>query len=211
MIKQSIIVAVMLLGSTQGNAISVEKLEQLEADVKNLNETLNHYYAIISENTPKNNVYATLDKYPSAETRVVGKWLSIASQSFRNPNIKLFVEDTKGKARTYLEKILLRDKNPMSIKDFNTIKKSIEYVQSEEKYQKLNEPYQTITGVNLRTLPILEEITKRKILKQNTKFNVLYTFSYQTSRNRTTQWAYIDLKSGEGRGWVNMKNISKLD
>lgn len=86
---------------------------------------------------------------------------------------------------------------------------------SNRKFIFLNYKYVVDKNIYLRRLPIISTLTNIrerklfKVLKKKTVVQLLYKIVYETRDGKSTNWGYVQLKSGK-KGWVNLKNTHRI-
>ncbi|HHB94218.1 MAG TPA: hypothetical protein ENK88_03645 [Campylobacterales bacterium] len=207
--KNRIMPIILLFSYTHLYAVSSQEVDVVEKSINHLDKVVNDHYSVIKANRIES-VDTVLGRYRGSKSSLLKKWFFIVTQSYNDPSIKRFIEESKPMMKFYLEQMLLDSKNPISQKDYNLVSKKFMSLIGSNENRSLDYNYITTTGVNVRSLPIFYSLTKQVVLKKKSLLKLSYIIIYRTEDGKISNWGYIKVKETGQRGWVNLKNTRRV-
>ena len=206
----------LLLSFTYLEALSSSEIDEVERDVKRLSTVVNDYYTVIKSNRIVG-VDDILNKYSkNPKAKLIQEWFFIISQYSRDSNLVQFMNESKYKIGLYLQQLNVDTSNAISSEEYKRIQRKLKRLDSSNrKFIFLNYKYVVDKNIYLRRLPIISTLTNIrerklfKVLKKKTVVQLLYKIVYETRDGKSTNWGYVQLKSGK-KGWVNLKNTHRI-
>lgn len=206
----------LLLSFTYLQALSSSEIDEVERDVKRLSTVVNDYYTVIKSNRIVG-VDDILNKYSkNPKAKLIQEWFFIISQYSRDSNLVQFMNESKYKIGLYLQQLNVDISYAISSEDYKVIQRKLKKLDSSNrKFIFLNYKYVVDKNIYLRRLPIISTLTNIrerklfKVLKKKTVVQLLYKIVYETRDEKSTNWGYVQLKSGK-KGWVNLKNTHRV-
>ena len=174
-------------------------------------------YNIIERSTTGKSVYSVLAKYNTKdEAKVASSWFRMATQLTSNRKMAFFITNSSYKVKALLSKLSLDRKNPLKAKDRSFLFKKIDYLVDRtaiDRPTKYNEIHKSKMDLNIRSMPIVNVLTKKKslknfkILKKKQKFKLLYKLHYKNKKGYMLRWGFIETFKNHQKGWVNLNKI----
>jgi len=167
----------------------------------------------------KRDVYDILDNYENDDSELVKKWFNIASQITTNQELEFFIKNTDYKIRAIIEKLIFDKMKPITAEDRKVLLEKFDFLSSQvkDKLVPLNIDGKAKVKVYFRTMPIVSNLTKKRksdnqfiLLTPKTSLTLLYKITY-TVNGYNVVWGYVENKSDNRRGWVNLKNTTFLE
>lgn len=177
-------------------------------EINNMFNTIN--------NGIKRNIYDILDSTRGSKAKLLKKWFKIASQVTYNSKLVFFIKNTNYKVNAITEQLFIQN-------DFITQKEQKLFHEkfyflagfAKKDIEPLNQKIFASVNINLRTMPIVSKITKKRnithkfiIIKKNTQLNLLYKINY-TINGKDVYWGYVKSNIDDRVGWINLKYTKK--
>ncbi len=207
---------VLLLGvKLNGEVIDIPKLQKETNDVI---QKVNKAYDVIQNSSTQKSIYSVLDRYSNSdEAKLAISWFRMATQLTSNREIAFFIINSSYKVKAQLSKLGLDKKYPLSSKDRNFIFSKIDYLvkrTATDRPIKLNSLYRSTKDLFIRSMPIVNTLTKKRkdkkfiVLKKGEKFKLLYKIKYKDRKGHTLRWGFIERLKKSQQGWINLNKLN---
>jgi len=206
------ILLLLLLHSSyaMSNSNGFDKLA-FDSDKKRINRMFNKI-----DNGVKRNIYDILDSVNSSKAKLLKKWFRVASQVTYNEKLAFFIKNTNYKVSAITEQLFLEN-NSITQKKQKLFHEKFRFLFgfAKKKFEPLNQNIYATVDINLRTMPIVSKLTKKRyitrkyiIIRKKTILNLLYKIDY-TIEGKDVSWGYIESKIDDRVGWINLKYTKK--
>jgi hypothetical protein len=204
-----------LYGGTISSFLDVDNtLSGTGQVLKKVEDTSN----IIERSATGKSVYSVLKKYPERdEAKVASSWFRMATQLTSNRKMAFFITNSSYKVKALLSKLSLLKKNPLDKANRKFLFKKIDYLIDRTAIDtptKLDEIHKSKMDLFIRSMPIVNPLTKKrslkkfKVLKKGEKFKLLYKIHYNNKKNYLLRWGFIEKLKNHQQGWVNLNKIN---
>jgi len=115
-----------------------------------------------------------------------------------------------------LSKLSLLKNSSLSRADRQFLFDKIDYLVDRtaiDRPKKLDEIHQSTMNLFIRSMPIVNKLTKKKnggvfkILKKGQMFKVLYKLDYKNRKGYTLRWGFIEALNNHQLGWINLNKL----
>jgi hypothetical protein len=204
-----------LYGGTISSFLDVDNtLSDTGQVLKKVEDTAN----IIKRSATGKSVYSVLEKYPKKdEAKVASSWFRMATQLTSNRKMAFFITNSSYKVKALLSKLSLLKKNPLDKANREFLFKKIDYLINRtaiDRPTKLDEIHKSKMDLFIRSMPIVNPLTKKrslkkfKVLKKGQKFKLLYKLQYKHKEGYILRWGFIENLKNHQQGWVNLNKIN---
>ena len=174
-------------------------------------------FTIIENSTTGKSVYSVLENYENRdEAKLAIKWFQMATQLTSNRKMAFLINNSSYKVKALLSKLSLLKQNPLSREDRKFIFNKVDYLVDRtaiDKPQKLDEVHTSKLNLFIRSMPILNKLTKKRenklfqVLKKGDKFKILYKIDYKNKKGYTLRWGFIENLKNNQKGWINLNKL----
>jgi len=203
-----------LYGGTINSSLDVDNaLSSTSQVLKKVEDT----YNIIKRSATGKSVYSVLEKYAKKdEAKLATSWFRMATQLTYNRKMAFLINNSSYKIKALLSKLSLLKKNPLNREDRIFLFSKIDYLVDRtaiDTPRKLDEIHKSKMDLNIRSMPILSELTKKRgkklfqVLKKGYKFKIFYKLEYKNRKGYTLRWGFIENLKNNQKGWINLNKL----
>lgn len=212
----TILLATHLYGGSSG--FSSFDIDKTMESTKEVLKKVDKSYNIIENSATGKTVYTVLDKYNGEDEAKLGAiWFRMATQLTSNRSMAFLINNSSYKVKALLSKLSLLKKNPLTREDRTFIFKKIDYLVDRtaiDKPKELAELHKATKNLFIRSMPIVNRLTKKKhfkkfiVLKKGESFKLLYKLHYNNKNGYLLRWGFIERLNNHQQGWVNLNTIN---
>jgi len=174
-------------------------------------------FTIIENSKTGKTVYSVLENYKNIdEAKLAINWFKMATQLTSNRKMAFLINNSAYKIKALISKLSLLKKSPLSVDDRQFLFSKIDYLvdrTATDKPQKLDEVHTSKLNLFIRSMPILNKLTKKRekklfqVLKKGYKFKIFYKLEYKNSKGNTLRWGFVKSLKNNQQGWINLNKL----
>ena len=217
-----VVVIMVLLGANlyggSSGFFSYEEIDRLHKNTDKIFKKVDKSYDIIEKSATGKSVYSVLEKYATKdEAKLTISWFRMATQLSFNRKMAFLINNSSDKVKALLSKLSLDKKNPLERSEKKFIFSKIDYLVDRtaiDRAEKLDETHTSLMNLFIRSMPIINKLTKKrgskqfKVLKKGEKFKLLYKLSYKGKNGYPLLWGFIERVKDNQQGWININKLN---
>lgn len=212
-----VLLGVNLYGGSSGFS-SYDEIDKLSNSTNMVLKEVDKSYNIIENSRTGKTVYTILEQYSNKdEANLISSWFRMATQLSFNHKMAFLIKNSSYKIKAVLSKLSLEKNKPLSSSDKKFIFSKIDFLvdrTAKDRIQKLDEIHTSKMNLFIRSMPIVNKLTKKrslkkfKVLKKGEKFKLLYKLEYKNKNNYPLKWGFIENVKNNQQGWININKLN---
>ena len=211
-----VLLGINLYGGASGFS-SYNEIDKLSNSTDMVFKTVDNNYKIIENSKTSKSVYSVLKNYKRDEAKLATAWFNMVTQLTSNRKMAFLITNSSYKVKALLSKLSLDKKNPLSSSDREFIFSKIDYLVDRtaiDRPKKLDEIHTSKMNLFIRSMPIVNKLTKKrslkkfKVLKKGDKFKLVYKLEYKNKNGYNLRWGFIENLKDKQQGWININKLN---